>query len=534
MVVASLQRVDATPKSKAVAGAGQCAAAVPTVSDAVRSPGRVSRKKVEQEESDPGSRPVLRRQSLRIQTKQKQKEQLAQRKKELAVERRAELLDVEQNGRAKKRVKVRKRVASETVENGKMAAPKEELKGVAASLGEEKSNASDEKSDYVKVKETLCELLLSGRTKDENGASADGADRLNAAEKSHHAKVKETLRLFNKHYLHFVEEEEKRCRKEAAEGKRTVKISKKFKFMQKGNAFEEDKKQLAKRPDLKAITKMRETKTILNPKRRVGDIPGIKVGHQFYSRAEMVVVGFHNHWLNGIDYMGCAYQADYPKYSFPLAVGIVLSGMYEDDLDNADEIVYTGQGGQNLIGDKRQIQDQKLERGNLALKNCTVHGVPVRVVRGHECVNSYTGRIYTYDGLYKVVKYWADKGISGFTVYKYRLKRVLGQPMLTTNQVQFAYGRVPASVSDLRGLVCDDITGGQEKYAIPASNLVDDPPVPPSGYKYVSFIQVSNNVTLPKAAAGCSCKGTCIDPKTCACARLNGSNFPYVQRDGGR
>lgn len=29
-------------------------------------------------------------------------------------------------------------------------------------------------------------------------------------------------------------------------------------------------------------------------------------------------------------------------------------------------------------------------------------GVPVRVVRGHECANSYTGRIYTYDGLYKV------------------------------------------------------------------------------------------------------------------------------------
>lgn len=35
---------------------------------------------------------------------------------------------------------------------------------------------------------------------------------------------------------------------------------------------------------------------------------GIKVGHQFYSRAEMVVVGFHSHWLNGIDYMGQSYS----------------------------------------------------------------------------------------------------------------------------------------------------------------------------------------------------------------------------------
>lgn len=35
---------------------------------------------------------------------------------------------------------------------------------------------------------------------------------------------------------------------------------------------------------------------------------GIDVGHQFYSRAEMVVVGFHSHWLNGIDYMGQSYS----------------------------------------------------------------------------------------------------------------------------------------------------------------------------------------------------------------------------------
>lgn len=35
---------------------------------------------------------------------------------------------------------------------------------------------------------------------------------------------------------------------------------------------------------------------------------GIDVGDQFYSRAEMVVLGIHSHWLNGIDYMGMKYQ----------------------------------------------------------------------------------------------------------------------------------------------------------------------------------------------------------------------------------
>ena len=61
----------------------------------------------------------------------------------------------------------------------------------------------------------------------------------------------------------------------------------------------------------------------------------------------------------------------YSNYSFPVAVSIVLSGMYEDDLDNAEDVVYTGQGGQDLTGNKRQIRDQVMERGNLALKVCT-------------------------------------------------------------------------------------------------------------------------------------------------------------------
>ena len=35
----------------------------------------------------------------------------------------------------------------------------------------------------------------------------------------------------------------------------------------------------------------------------------------------------------------------------------------------------------------------------------------------------------------QVVNYWAEKGVSGFTVFKFRLKRIEGQPELTTNQV---------------------------------------------------------------------------------------------------
>lgn len=245
----------------------------------------------------------------------------------------------------------------------------------------------------------------------------------NGVEKSDHLKVKETLRTFNSYYLHFIQEEEKRCKQVEAE--------------EKGGANVGDRKKSPhKRPDLKAISKMMQMSKILYPTKQFGSILGVDVGHQFFSRAEMVAVGFHSHWLNGIDYMGQAYcKGDYSKYTFPLAVAIVLSGQYEDDLDNSEDVIYTGQGGNNLLGDKKQMQDQKMERGNLALKNSMEQKLPVRVIRGHDSKSSYVGRVYTYDGLYRVVNYWAEKGVSGFTVYKFRLKRLDGQPDLTTNQV---------------------------------------------------------------------------------------------------
>ncbi|KAH0969606.1 hypothetical protein GBA52_028532 [Prunus armeniaca] len=375
-----------------------------------------------------------------------------------------------------------------------------------------------------------------------NGALEGGTGKPSdpLVEKSDHVKVKETLRKRRRgaekwkliiRPLHLQREASKSSKK----------ASKSSKNSKKEASSPDTKVGKAKRPDLKALTKATFNLRVL----KFPWMAGIDVGHQFYSRAEMVAVGFHSHWLNGIDYMGQSYsKGEYSNYTFPLAVAIVISGMYEDDLDNAEDVVYTGQGGHNLTGDKRQIQDQVLERGNLALKNCVEQCVLVRVVRGHECKSSYCGKLYTYDGLYKVVQYWAEKGISGFTVFKYRLRRADGQPALTTNQVQFINGRVPQSLSEIRWLVCEDISGGQEDVPIPATNLVDDPPVAPTGklltlniiisFMYCKSMQISKNVKLPTDATGCNCKGTCMDPKTCACTMLNGSDFPYVQRDGGR
>nr|GEW60062.1 histone-lysine N-methyltransferase, H3 lysine-9 specific SUVH4 isoform X1 [Tanacetum cinerariifolium] len=107
---------------------------------------------------------------------------------------------------------------------------------------------------------------------------------------------------------------------------------------------------------------------------------------------------------------------------------------------------------------------------------CMVQNEHVRVIRGHESETSNVRKVYTYNGLYK-----AEKGISGYTVYKFKLKRVPRQPKLVTEQVFFSRGAIPNSVAELQGLVCEDISGGLKNIPIPTTNVVDDPPVPPTG-----------------------------------------------------
>ncbi|PON54801.1 histone H3-K9 methyltransferase [Parasponia andersonii] len=175
-----------------------------------------------------------------------------------------------------------------------------------------------------------------------------------------------------------------------------------------------------------------------------------------------------------------------------------------------------------------------MSRGNLALKNNMEQSLPIRVVRGHKCLASYSSKVYAYDGLYKVVQYWAEKGVAGFTVFKYRLKRLPGQPQLVTNRVHFIRRKGHKAQSVLPGLVCEDISHGQENIPIPVTNVIDDPPLAPEGFTYVKSIQVASNIKIPPNGPGCNCEEGCTNPKTCSCAERNGSDFPYVSRNGGR
>nr|GEY93230.1 histone-lysine N-methyltransferase, H3 lysine-9 specific SUVH4 [Tanacetum cinerariifolium] len=68
------------------------------------------------------------------------------------------------------------------------------------------------------------------------------------------------------------------------------------------------------------------------------------------------------------DCIGQSIMEEFKGYKFPLAVAIVCSGQYEDDEDNREEIDYAGQGGNDFHGTKRQITNQEMSPGNLALK----------------------------------------------------------------------------------------------------------------------------------------------------------------------
>ncbi|WP_407690101.1 YDG/SRA domain-containing protein [Rubrobacter aplysinae] len=142
-------------------------------------------------------------------------------------------------------------------------------------------------------------------------------------------------------------------------------------------------------------------------------MPGYPPGFLFENRAELADAGVHRHPQAGI--CGSQYEG---------AESVVLSGGYEDDADERDEILYTGHGGRNEQTG-RQISDQPFSRGNRALAYSKQHGLPVRVIRGsrHDHPDSPpTG--YRYDGLYRVDDFWRETGSSGFQVWRFKLLKL--------------------------------------------------------------------------------------------------------------
>lgn len=90
-------------------------------------------------------------------------------------------------------------------------------------------------------------------------------------------------------------------------------------------------------------------------------------------------------------------------------MSVVASGGYPDEFSCSGELIYIGSG-------KKDVEDQRLEHGNLALKNCIKMKTPVRVIHGFRDQHREEGNhsrakeisTFTYDGLYHVVDCWRE------------------------------------------------------------------------------------------------------------------------------
>jgi putative restriction endonuclease len=144
----------------------------------------------------------------------------------------------------------------------------------------------------------------------------------------------------------------------------------------------------------------------------LGPIPGVPEGASFANRRVLAQSGVHRQIM-----MGIAWGANGGP-----AESVVVSGGYEDDEDWGDTLLYTGMGGNDGAG--RQVRDQALDRGNLALVRSLEWRTPVRVIRGanHDSSHSPASGL-RYDGLYRVSDAFYEPGRSGFRVWRYVLER---------------------------------------------------------------------------------------------------------------
>ncbi|KAF7120971.1 hypothetical protein RHSIM_Rhsim13G0178700 [Rhododendron simsii] len=247
-----------------------------------------------------------------------------------------------------------------------------------------------------------------------------------------------------------------------------------------------------RRPDLKAGAILMNKGVRTNTKKRIGAVPGIEIGDIFFFRMEMCLVGLHAPSMAGIDFM--SFKLVQGEDS--LAISIVSSGGYEDNVDDGDVLIYSGQGNH------------------------------VRVIRGVKDVANPTGKIYLYDGLYKIQQSWAEKGRSGVNVFKYKLVRVPGQPEAFTMWKSIQQWK--EGITSRVGVILPDLTSGAENLPVSLVNDVDDEKGP-AYFTYFPTLKYRKPFHSPQPSWSCMCRGGCQPGDlNCSCIQKNGGVLPYT------
>lgn len=276
---------------------------------------------------------------------------------------------------------------------------------------------------------------------------------------------------------------------------------------------------IIKRADLKAGNILMSKMFRTNMKKRVGMVPGVEIGDIFFFRMEMCLVGLHSQSMAGIDYMIVRDQLE----EEPVALSIVSSGGYDDDADDSDILIYSGQGG---VKKDRQATDQKLERGNLALERSLLRSNDVRVIRGVKDPSNPLAKVYVYDGLYTIHESWTEKGKSGCNIFKYKLIRLPGQPGAFA--IWKSIQKWKDGVTSRAGLILPDLTSGAESLPVSLVNDIDNEKGP-AYFTYFPSLKSSKSFSIMQPSFGCNCHSACLPGDlNCSCIRKNGGDFPYT------
>nr|KYP59963.1 Histone-lysine N-methyltransferase, H3 lysine-9 specific SUVH1 [Cajanus cajan] len=276
-----------------------------------------------------------------------------------------------------------------------------------------------------------------------------------------------------------------------------------------------------KRADLKACNTLMTRGIRTNMRKRIGSVPGVEIGDIFFFRMELCIAGLHAPSMGGIDAMHI--RGEFEEET--LAVSIVSSGEYDDDAEDSDVIIYTGQGGNFFKKDKHTI-DQKLHRGNLALDRSSRQHNEVRVIRGMRDGANPNSKIYVYDGLYKIQDSWIEKAKGGGGVFKYKLIRTPGQP--SAFSVWKSVQKWKSGSSERTGFILADISAGAESIPVSLVNEVDNVKMP-TQFNYFHSLRHPKSFSLMKPSHGCACTKACVPGDlNCSCIRRNEGDFPYT------
>lgn len=158
-----------------------------------------------------------------------------------------------------------------------------------------------------------------------------------------------------------------------------------------------------------------------------GNPNNIKEGTVFSSRIDLIDAGLHRQRMKGID--GNATDG---------AAAIVLSGGYEDDYDLGDEILYTGEGGNDSSSGKQVAHQSWNSSGNAGLLISFKSNYPIRVIRGFNHNSKHSPKEgYKYCGLYRIIEEPVmQTGKSGFKICRFKLRKI-GTELQQIDSVEF-------------------------------------------------------------------------------------------------